>query len=128
MPALRRNSPSGPLARQVQVGTATATKCALTSFTVSSVHLEGARPPRPAVQHPAAGAPPLPAQRSNGLPSAADFFHPSWTLGCQAISIQRDSPGCGLSVRCSLPSSASVGRSFGRGGAAALAPPPTAIA
>src|SRR5947208_1794064 len=121
MPALRRNSPSGPFARQTQVGTATATKFSLTRATVSSVHVEGARPPRPAVQHPAAGAPPLPAQRSRGLPSAAAFLRPSQTLGCHLTSIQRDSPAWGFSIPCSFPNSAADGRpSFGRGGAAGL--------
>src|SRR5207248_2518669 len=52
------------------------------------------------VQHPAAGAPPLPAQMKSGLPSAAAFCLPSQMVGYQAISIQRDSPGCGLSILC----------------------------
>ena len=86
MPALRKNSPSGLFARQTHVGTATATKFFLTSSMVSSVHVEGARPPRPAVQQPAAGAPPLPAQRNSGLPSAAAFCRASQTLGYQSMS------------------------------------------
>src|SRR4051812_27839365 len=102
MSALRRNSPSGVFAWQTQVRTPTAMKFSLMSLMVASVHSEGSRPQRPAVQQPAAGAPPLPAQRNNGLPSAAAFCLASQTLGYQVTSIQRDSPDCGLIISCSL--------------------------
>jgi hypothetical protein len=47
--------------------------------------------PRPVVQHPEGGAPPLPAMMKIGFPSAAAFCRASHTLGYQSISIQRDS-------------------------------------
>src|SRR5205814_2119413 len=84
------------------------------SAILASVQLEADRPPRPAVQQPAAGAPPLPAQMNRGLPSAAAFCRASQMVGYQATSIQRDSPGWGFIMPCSFSNSAtdSDGASF----------------
>ena len=67
------NSPSGVLAPRICVGTAQATKCSRISLTLSSVQVRADRPSRAAFQHPADGAPSLPAQMNSGLPSAAAF-------------------------------------------------------